>query len=148
MCRFSALVLEIAVKFNTLLAQTYTHYTFLINTVFVLKIHGIASTSSGLNKSIHTLSALCLGGTMVRLRRDTKGLWKALCSLCVVLWFTTCVCFPLIREKGCKYITYDPGRKKSSSMPLSVLLFVVEFVSFMRINPSFMRINPSKAKLH
>lgn len=47
--------------------------------------HSNASTLSVLNKSIHALSALCLQGTMVRLKESHKGTLEAFVgvSLCV-----------------------------------------------------------------
>lgn len=42
----------------------------------MLRPHGAVPNWSGLNKTIRTLSVLRLGDTMVRLRGDTKGLWK------------------------------------------------------------------------
>lgn len=51
-------------------------------------VHSNASTPSVLNKSIHALSALCLQGTMVRLKESHKGTLEAFVgvSLCVCLY--------------------------------------------------------------
>lgn len=87
----------------------------------MLRPHGAVPNWSGLNKTIRTLSVLRLGDTMVRLRGDTKGLWKGFVRrVCCALPLK---CVFLLSSQKCVLhlwsLTGGRERKKKKIRPLS-----------------------------